>query len=365
MAAQVMPISSGGSYLDSPGFNHRRTKLPPSGFSRREVVAPMPGLNFDTSDLDDSLSPSYRHQSPLLNTPDSGFSGAASLSLLKTPESESSSNVVTPSSSGSGNVQRKRKTVNFDESQTSIVVISPDDLFNTYSKTQVPSREHEDEDDDAPGDYEPEDVYPLACPDDLLDDPHARYVVDSLTGWPLKRSQSLESRDNPFLPGGDLSREAEDLLRRATIIRDNFYLNEEEKKTLQEQQLLQQKQGKQPRSTKHVQIVDQDGHTYGSDSSPTSSGAVEERISPQSSNTFAAAPAPQNGDDGAQPKENGKAGELTAASPDSGKTAIPDSDGQSLPLGQTGPGSGGLSGGGELQVHDSDKKKRNKCCSVM
>ncbi|XP_035829071.1 uncharacterized protein YGR130C-like, partial [Aplysia californica] len=57
---------------------------------------------------------------------------------------------------------------------------------------------------------------------------------------PQPKDQSLESRDNPFLPGGDLSREAEDLLSRATIIRDNFYLNEEEKRTLQLQQQQEQ-----------------------------------------------------------------------------------------------------------------------------
>ena len=35
---------------------------------------------------------------------------------------------------------------------------------------------------------------------------------------------SLESRDNPFMPGGELSHEADDILKRATIIRDTFTL---------------------------------------------------------------------------------------------------------------------------------------------
>ncbi|XP_056018531.1 uncharacterized protein LOC125668467 isoform X2 [Ostrea edulis] len=44
--------------------------------------------------------------------------------------------------------------------------------------------------------------------------------------WPVKRSASLESRDNPFKPDGELSKEAEDILKRATIIRDTFILND-------------------------------------------------------------------------------------------------------------------------------------------
>ncbi|KAK0069975.1 alpha-protein kinase 1-like isoform X2, partial [Biomphalaria pfeifferi] len=134
MAAQVMSIGSGGSFLDSPGFSHKRTKIPPSGFNRREIGPP---IRFDGGDFGEDLAtPSYSSTSQV-NTPDSGFSGTASCSLLKTPESDiCSSAAATPSSSGSAATHRKRKTVNFDESQTCVVVISPDDLFNTYSKNQ-------------------------------------------------------------------------------------------------------------------------------------------------------------------------------------------------------------------------------------
>ncbi|KAH9523637.1 hypothetical protein Btru_040528 [Bulinus truncatus] len=136
MAAQVLAISTGGSFLDSPGFNHNRRKIPPSGFNRRDIGPP---IRFDAEDADfqEALTSPYRTPSQV-NTPDSGFSGTASSSLLKTPESDiCSSAAATPSSSGSVSTHRKRKTVNFDESQTSIVVISPDDLFNTYSKNQT------------------------------------------------------------------------------------------------------------------------------------------------------------------------------------------------------------------------------------
>lgn len=45
--------------------------------------------------------------------------------------------------------------------------------------------------------------------------------------WPLKRSHSIDSRDNPFLPGGSLSQEADDILSKATIIRDTFILKDD------------------------------------------------------------------------------------------------------------------------------------------
>lgn len=38
---------------------------------------------------------------------------------------------------------------------------------------------------------------------------------------------SIDSRDNPFLPGGNLSKEADEILSNATIIRDTFVLREE------------------------------------------------------------------------------------------------------------------------------------------
>lgn len=47
---------------------------------------------------------------------------------------------------------------------------------------------------------------------------------------------SVSSRDNPFLPGGDLRKEADELLSKATIIRDTFILNEKNNARKGEQQ---------------------------------------------------------------------------------------------------------------------------------
>ncbi|RUS80337.1 hypothetical protein EGW08_011906 [Elysia chlorotica] len=210
----------------------------------------------------------------------------------------------------------------------------------------------------------------------VTDGHSGRFVLDSETGWPLKRSESLESRDNPFLPGGELSKEAEDLLSRATIIRDNFYLNEEEKRVLLEQQKQQQQeaveeelqQQQHKKTAKHVQIVDhQDGRPQ----------AVEERVCVAvAANSVSAAPSTSNGEGGAHLENGRRAGEQGAppvGTADVGVT-IPGSDGpgqaSSSPLSPSeGPaGSNSHSGPGPdgLNVQDSDKKKpRNKCCSVM
>lgn len=185
-------------------------------------------------------------------------------------------------------------------------------------------------------------------------------------------SSSLESRDNPFLPGGELSREAEYLLSRATIIRDHFYLNEEEKRTLRQHQ---QEQEKQHRGGKHVQIVENPDDVArargGSHPSTPPLEAVEERISPQmqANNLAAAAPASSpNGEDNHQlrPKENGRFKDASPAS-DNDKQAVPDGENQSRVPGHTETGSGPaqISGPADLQVREADKKKRNKCCTIM
>uniref|UniRef100_A0A0B7BQT4 Uncharacterized protein n=1 Tax=Arion vulgaris TaxID=1028688 RepID=A0A0B7BQT4_9EUPU len=198
---------------------------------------------------------------------------------------------------------------------------------------------------------------------------------------------SLESRDNPFLPGGELSREAEDLLSRATIIRHHFYLNDDEKRQLLEQQQQeQQQQGNQQRNAKHVHIIeytdeivenpDEAIHFSNIEGSPPhfDDDDVEERISPHSQANSLAAATPassQNGGDSHQlrPRENGKVKD-TSASPDNEKLAIPDGEHQSqAPVTTDRPGAGDVpaqtSGSAELQVHEPGKKRRNKCCSIM
>ncbi|GFR68058.1 hypothetical protein ElyMa_000267200 [Elysia marginata] len=188
---------------------------------------------------------------------------------------------------------------------------------------------------------------------------------------------SLESRDNPFLPGGELSKEAEDLLSRATIIRDNFYLNEEEKRVLLEQQRLeeeklqQEQQQQQKKTAKHVQIVaHQDG-----DVTSGQPQAVEERVCvAAAASSVSAVPTASNGDSGAHlenGRRTGETGAPTAGTADVTVT-VSGNDGTaqaSSPIPSEGPGGfNSHSGPGPdgLNVQDSDKKKpRNKCCSVM
>lgn len=151
MATQVMTAgaTAGGNFLDSPVFSGRRSNTPPELMTSDPLVrSAIPSLDLDTTENDLHSSPDVlfttNSTSPsFVATPDSGFSGVASSIRSKTPDLDS----LPPSamshslSGGSGSVissggGRKRKTVTIDESQTSIVVISPDDLFDTYSKSQ-------------------------------------------------------------------------------------------------------------------------------------------------------------------------------------------------------------------------------------
>lgn len=133
MAAKVLAPGLRGSLTETRTLGHVRAKARPAGLDKRN--SSRSDLRFESPVMEERvpLPPSLTSQ---LSTPDSGFFGAVSVSPLKTPESDISSIVATPSSGGSGSGLRKRKTVTIDESQTSIVVISPDDLFNTYSKSQ-------------------------------------------------------------------------------------------------------------------------------------------------------------------------------------------------------------------------------------
>ncbi|GFN94106.1 hypothetical protein PoB_002061200 [Plakobranchus ocellatus] len=182
----------------------------------------------------------------------------------------------------------------------------------------------------------------------------------------------LESRDNPFLPGGELSKEAEDLLSRATIIRDNFYLNEEERRVLLEQQ-KEELQTQQKRTSKHVQIVDhQDGGGDGPcDSSSGHPQVVEERVCvATAANSVSAAPTTSNGDGAGSHLENGRrAGESgSPVGTADVSITIPGNEGETQAGTQGGgePNSHAAPGPEGLNVQDSDRKKpRNKCCSVM
>lgn len=142
--------------------------------------------------------------------------------------------------------------------------------------------------------------------------------TDSPPGhWPLKRSQSVDSRDNPFLPGGDLSKEAEEILSRATIIRDKFILKDNERN--QEQISLSSPTKPNPEEPK--QEVE-------SNALP-----VEETVSAEVANMAESVP-------NARVKENGQ---------------ITESE-DSLT-----PGSVKM----ELMEENKDKKKQKKCCTIM
>lgn len=137
--------------------------------------------------------------------------------------------------------------------------------------------------------------------------------TDSASGhWPLKRSQSVDSRDNPFLPGGELSKEAEEILSRATIIRDKFILKDNESK-------LEHNPSSSPKKPEPESEQD--------------ALPVEETVSAEVANMAESVA-------NARPKENGQ---------------ITESE-DSLT-----PGSVKM----ELMEENKDKKKQKKCCTIM
>ncbi|XP_063414912.1 uncharacterized protein LOC134696875 isoform X2 [Mytilus trossulus] len=129
---------------------------------------------------------------------------------------------------------------------------------------------------------------------------------------------SLESRDNPFVPGGSLDQEASDILKRATIIRDQFILSEHRKYSDIEQNPA-------PENTD----IRNDVHNTCENSNKD---IVEETILQQSTNSTQALP---------ETKLNGK-----TISTDSQPVDINQKD-------------------GTLDRSLKDKKKQKKCCSVM
>jgi len=122
---------------------------------------------------------------------------------------------------------------------------------------------------------------------------------------------SLESRDNPFVPGGELAIDTDDILKRATIVRDKFILDEQEKLKAAENEALNQ---------------------------------VQDKTDGPSANV---GKSPDTKDPGTDlPKENGKLEEQKAEQ-----------------LGSS-PPSGGQTG--DLQDAPKEKKKqKKKCCTIM
>ena len=123
-------------------------------------------------------------------------------------------------------------------------------------------------------------------------------------------------------------------MSKATIIRDNFFLQEDEKQALLSE-------------TSTTPVTSDHGASH----PPPASAPVEERISPQTAAAVcSSAPSPATL---APQRLNGKAGESR------------DQTDGALPEGQSSPDTKGGNGHGGLNVHDCDKKRGNKCCSVM
>ncbi|XP_033739008.1 uncharacterized protein LOC117326382 isoform X2 [Pecten maximus] len=149
-------------------------------------------------------------------------------------------------------------------------------------------------------------------------------ILDSIPSgpWPIKRSASLESRDNPFVPGSDLCKEAEEILQKATIIRDRFILSDETGDT---------PDGEVTSETKSQPNFPGNGKDC---------SVVEEELSPQTS-------APVNTAPNAKARQNGKIDDTV--SPTAVKVEV----------------GGGQSDGLTVIGDAKDKKKQKKCCSVM
>lgn len=128
---------------------------------------------------------------------------------------------------------------------------------------------------------------------------------------------SLESRDNPFIPGGSLDQEAADILKRATIIRDQFILSDNEDEN----------------SAVDIKENNSDENNTCQDSK---ADITEETILPQSVNSTQALP---------ETKQNGKLEEKTISN-DSPPVDNNQKD-------------------GTLDASLKDKKKQKKCCSLM
>ncbi|KAK3595272.1 hypothetical protein CHS0354_010881 [Potamilus streckersoni] len=139
--------------------------------------------------------------------------------------------------------------------------------------------------------------------------------------WPLKRLQRVGSRDNPFLPGGELQREADDILKRAKVVRDKFYLKDCYADNVQSHPSPKSSPAQENKSMEET----------------------EENISPE-----VASKAEVSFQEAKKPKENGKLDE--SASPENIKLDIPRDQ---------------IDGNVISDDTNKDKKKQKKCCSVM
>ncbi|XP_052274157.1 uncharacterized protein LOC127874082 isoform X2 [Dreissena polymorpha] len=165
--------------------------------------------------------------------------------------------------------------------------------------------------------------------------------------WPLKRSQSIDSRDNPFLPGGNLSKEADEILSKAKIIRDTFILTDAE---VASGGTTSDSSTRSPPKTKNVQAHSPssptkgnarsktalNGNNYFSNNSttPVCETMAQNEVSKTESSVV------QNASSSPSKTRTNENGQL-----DSEKTLTPRSVG--------------------TPEEEPEKKKHNKCCAVM
>ncbi|XP_064606420.1 uncharacterized protein LOC135471223 isoform X3 [Liolophura sinensis] len=146
-------------------------------------------------------------------------------------------------------------------------------------------------------------------------------------------STGTESRDNPFIPDGELSKETDELLKRATIVRDKFYLDQQERKA------------KGLDSTDNVNV----------EKSPVQESVVAP-VSAQPAHAHAKSSQPACAEVKPRMRENGRVED--SVSPEGIKADIdkgaaePVVDGSKTPA--ESPGDNG-----------KEKKKQKKCCSIM
>ncbi|XP_045160849.2 uncharacterized protein LOC123525765 isoform X4 [Mercenaria mercenaria] len=201
--------------------------------------------------------------------------------------------------------------VTYESTEDSLQTKTPDDIRHvTITVTDT----SEDEDSPSSGDKQ---IHP--------DPDRPRSPPEDQGNWPLKRSHSIDSRDNPFLPGGDLSKEADDILKKATIIRDTFILKDEINAAKRARDQEVRKADVDKTESENQTSVNQ---------SPVNESITQQTVS-NTENAVVQNASPTN----TRPKENGQVDTDNSLTP--GSVAV------------------------EITDDNKNKKKQQKCCIVM
>ncbi|XP_053394452.1 uncharacterized protein LOC123525765 isoform X2 [Mercenaria mercenaria] len=199
----------------------------------------------------------------------------------------------------------------YQSTEDSLQTKTPDDIRHvTITVTDT----SEDEDSPSSGDKQ---IHP--------DPDRPRSPPEDQGNWPLKRSHSIDSRDNPFLPGGDLSKEADDILKKATIIRDTFILKDEINAAKRARDQEVRKADVDKTESENQTSVNQ---------SPVNESITQQTVS-NTENAVVQNASPTN----TRPKENGQVDTDNSLTP--GSVAV------------------------EITDDNKNKKKQQKCCIVM